>query len=88
MISPFFRWDYEAVLDVIHANKNVVLVLAGHDHNGGYVEQNGVHFVTFPSPMVSKNKYEDQAHGIIDIYQDRIEIIGRGTVETRTLSLK
>ena len=44
-------WDYEKCLDLIHKHKCVAAALAGHQHEGGYAEDDGVHFVTFKSPL-------------------------------------
>ena len=91
--SPFLDstilWDYESVLTLIKScRSNVVLVLSGHDHDGGYKEEDGIRFLTLPSPMVCKNKAEDVAHGIVDIFEDHAEVQGRGTVQSMTLPFR
>merc|ERR1711991_282220 len=70
--------DYEEVLEQL--TPNVVAVLSGHDHNGGYVhdEEKDIHFLTFPSPMVAPNKGHDLCHAILSVFEDRIEIDGFG----------
>ena len=44
-------WDYEACLRVIRKHGCVAAALAGHQHEGGYAHEDGVHFVTFKSPL-------------------------------------
>jgi hypothetical protein len=65
----------------------VVAVLAGHDHDGGYKldEKSNIHHLTFQSPMVCLNKGEKTAHAIVKVFETHLEIEGSGTVPSRTL---
>ena len=48
-------FDYENVLDIFGQYPVVVVVLAGHDHNGGYaLDENGCHHITLKSPLVPR----------------------------------
>ena len=66
-------------LDVFDNHSCVVSVFAGHDHSGGYWTRNGIHYLTFPSPL---NVSEDDtcAHAVVDVHQDKLVIHGYGIV--------
>lgn len=73
-------WDYEAVLQLLHAEGKgaVVAVLAGHDHNGGYHRDSatGIHHLTFQSPL-NKGAAGD-SYGIIELDCDRLSLTVSG----------
>lgn len=66
-------------LEVMDAHSSVVTVFAGHDHSGGYWKRNGVHHLTFPSPL---NAPSDRplAHAIVDVHSDKLVVHGYGIV--------
>lgn len=71
-------WNYQTVLDLISSRPGTVLaVLAGHDHEGGYRLLEGVHHITFPSPLLSEGE-EDLAFGVMEVFKDRLEFRGMG----------
>jgi len=81
-------WNYDEVLaDIRAAQGTVALVLAGHYHNGGYVEDEGVHHVVLPSPLHACQE-ELRAHCTVEVWEDRLELVGRGIVPSRTLALQ
>ena len=55
---------------------NVIAVFAGHDHEGGYKLEEGVHHITFPSPLLCKG--EDAVFATIELYQDHLMFKGEG----------
>mmetsp|Transcript_1295 Transcript_1295/g.2872 ORF Transcript_1295/g.2872 Transcript_1295/m.2872 type:complete len:164 (-) Transcript_1295:361-852(-) len=80
-------WNYEKVLSVCHASPSLCLVLAGHAHRGGYVEdEHGVHHVTVQSPLECEET--ETAFATAHVYSDRIELEGEGRVPTRVLPLR
>ena len=65
----------------------VVAVLNGHDHFGGYcLDDNGVHHLTFPSPLNCGSS--NLCHGHVDVFDDRLEIVGKGLVKSMCLKFK
>lgn len=77
-------WNYDEVLQILHSSPAVVAVLAGHEHDGGYVQDaKGIHHVTLASPLESPP--DQVAFGSVDVFPDRLELRGRGTVSSRTL---
>ena len=77
-------WNYQEVLDVFHRYNCVIAYFSGHDHEGGYaVDPHGVHHVTFEG--VVETKPGDLASAVVDVYEDRLELVGEGRVPSRTL---
>lgn len=73
---------------------NTVAVFAGHQHSGGYHREKKipalstlapslnchVHHLTFRSPLTYT-----EAYSIVEVYKDRIEIIGQTAAIRKTL---
>lgn len=75
-------FNYDAVLDVLHASGCVVAVFAGHHHPGSYgVDKHGLHHVTVQSPLT----HARGAFGVVNVFRDRLEIEGHGDLPSRTL---
>lgn len=67
-------WDRDEVLSLIAEFSCVKLVLAGHDHKGGYhCCERGVHHVTFKSPLNLGEK--GRCFGIVEVEGDEARII-------------
>ena len=49
--NKYLLWNYQWVLDLLVTSGCVVAVMAGHDHDGGYHLQDGVHQFTLSSPL-------------------------------------
>ena len=65
----------------------VVLVLAGHNHDGGFsVDDSNVPHVTFPSPLETDPAVLD-CSALIEIHKNKINIIGRGAVPSRSFDV-
>jgi len=74
----------QPVLDMVNSSGCVVAYFAGHDHNGGYAKDRGVHHVTV------KGMVEAPAKGrycVITVHADRISMIGMGDEESREMPL-
>jgi len=94
--APFFTpattlktqaWNSDEILDVLHSSDGrcVVAVLAGHDHFGGYsVDSHGIHHVTLMAPLICPAGSPGSGAGMIELYQDRAELIGYGAITTTT----
>ena len=82
-------WNYDEVLSLLQCSGPgvVAMVLAGHYHPGGYaMDEYATHHVTLPSPLNQKED-DPRCHCTIEIWHDRIEILGTGLVPKRTLSI-
>ncbi|XP_066442796.1 manganese-dependent ADP-ribose/CDP-alcohol diphosphatase [Eleutherodactylus coqui] len=77
-------WNYPEVLATLQSHPCVVAYFAGHDHDGGYFQdQSGVHHLTFNG--IIETPPESQAFGTIYIYEDKMVLRGRGLIPDRTL---
>ena len=79
-------WNYQEVLDVIKESEVVVAVFAGHDHDGGYKVHEGVHHLTFPSPLLCKE--DDIAFATVEMYQGCMVFRGEGMGLPKELEMK
>jgi len=75
----------EPIRSIIRQSGCVVAYFAGHDHAGGHAEDGGIQHVTFQGMVESARK---NAYAIVDVFDDRIEVRGFGTVPCRTFHLK
>lgn len=77
-------WDADRIVDLVARSKNVVAYFNGHNHAGNYGELDGKHFVNFKGMVDTP---DTTAFSIVEVYPDRIEILGHGREENRTLKL-
>jgi len=76
-------WNYDEVLAILHQFPCIKAFLAGHDHSGGYKEDDHhIHHKTFESPLEAPEG--SSAFGIIHVYTDKLVLHGEGTVESNT----
>jgi len=76
-------WNDDQLKKLIGKNSSVIAYFNGHQHKGGYEYTEGIHYVNFKG-MVEGS---ENAFSIINVYQDRIQIIGYGAEESRELVL-
>lgn len=75
-------YDVERLQGVVDVSPHIVAYINGHNHQGDYVERNGVHYLTVAG-MVD---FKDQtAYAVANVYEDRIEIIGVGRQASLTM---
>jgi manganese-dependent ADP-ribose/CDP-alcohol diphosphatase len=80
-------FNYGEVLKLLREYSDVVVMtLAGHAHEGGYVESRGIHHIVVPAMLESEPTVE--TFGIIDIYEDRIEVKGEGDFQSGSINLE
>jgi 3',5'-cyclic AMP phosphodiesterase CpdA len=77
-------WNHEEVLKILAASPTVVAYMNGHDHQGGYAEERGIHFLTVSGVVESG---EENAFATVEVFADRLEIRGSGTVPHRSLTI-
>lgn len=81
-------YNYDKVLSKLDKYKGtVVATLAGHAHRGGYFfdQDTGIHHRVCEA--VLETPPGDQCHAVVSIFDDRIEIQGRGAFDTDTWML-
>jgi manganese-dependent ADP-ribose/CDP-alcohol diphosphatase len=63
----------------------VAAVVSGHYHSGSYAcDSEGVHHLVVESPLIRSNG----AWGALQLLPDRIEVLGRGEMQSRTLIIR
>jgi hypothetical protein len=78
-------WDAERFTGLITRFPNVLAYFNGHDHAGNYGVLEGTHFVNFRGMVEGEH---DNAFALVEVYLDRIEIVGQGVEPSRTLPLR
>lgn len=73
------RVDYSTVFD--DYNTHIIAYMNGHNHAGGYLQDNDIHYQTFKGMLTHTNAYSR-----VEVYKDRLEVIGFGEENNRTLS--
>lgn len=84
--SPSYLWNYDEVMDLVDKYPNVVVALAGHEHDGGYVKRNGVHHFIVPAIVECAPGFNSYA--TVEIFDDYMQINGVGVLESKKLSFK
>lgn len=82
--GPHALWNAGEVLAVLGAHPSAKLYLAGHDHEGGYVEQGGIHFLTLRAMLDGA----DNAWAVITASRNEIRVDGSGREPDRVLKLR
>jgi 3',5'-cyclic AMP phosphodiesterase CpdA len=77
-------WNAAEVLAVLRAHPSVKLYLSGHDHDGDYVEQWGVHFLTLRAMLDGPQN----AWSVIRLTPREIRVEGEGREPDRVLPLR
>jgi hypothetical protein len=70
-------WNDFEILEIIENSPNVIAFINGHNHAGGYVYKNGIHYITMFGMVDTKIS----SFGILEIYKDRMELRGYGNQE-------
>jgi manganese-dependent ADP-ribose/CDP-alcohol diphosphatase len=77
-------WNHDELLGILSSSPAVAAFMNGHDHQGGYAEEGGIHFLTFQGIVESG---ADTAYAVVEVFPNRLEIRGTGTVPSRSLAL-
>lgn len=77
-------WDYQRFIELVSGYPNFVAYLDGHNHAGNYGELSGKHFVNLKGMVETAT---ETAYAVVEVYADRLEIIGYGLEQNRTLRI-
>jgi manganese-dependent ADP-ribose/CDP-alcohol diphosphatase len=77
-------WNADEVLARIVPHPSAKLWLDGHEHDGGYAETAGLHFLNLKGMLDG----EETAFAILEYYPGRIAVRGFGREESRSLELR
>lgn len=78
-------WDHREVLEIVDSQPSVAAYIAGHDHNGGYAQHNGVHHLTLAG--VVENNVSTSLR-VVDVYADRLVLRKPREKEVQTLPVR
>lgn len=82
-------WNWEEITTLLEHEKHqlgtrIQAFINGHCHMGGYAERKGIHHVTVHGQIESPE--DGNAYGYLQLHPDRMELLGVGTVPSRTLA--
>ncbi|CDZ43123.1 Hypothetical protein, partial CDS, partial [Neorhizobium galegae bv. officinalis] len=77
-------WDCERLTDLSARSGNVIAYLNGHNHVGNLGRAGNTWYVNFKGMVDTQ---AENTFAVVEIFADRIEIIGHGREESRTLAL-
>jgi manganese-dependent ADP-ribose/CDP-alcohol diphosphatase len=75
-------WNADDVRKILSEYGCVRAYLCGHNHAGGYGQENGIHYLNLPGAVDDPN---GRVWGMIKVWPDKMEITGIGKVKTQTL---
>lgn len=73
---------FALIRPIMSASGNAHVYFCGHDHEGGYQEQNGIAMVNLHAMV---NTPDSNAFAVVRVYQDRIEVDGFGREPDRVM---
>lgn len=77
-------WDCERVIDLFDRSGNVIAYLNGHNHVGNLGRHGSTWYVNFKGMVDTEAQ---NTFAVVEFYPDRIEVIGHGREESRSLPL-
>ena len=77
-------WDDERLVELLTSYDNFALYMNGHNHAGNYGRIGNQHFVNLKGMVETP---DTTAYSVVEVFDDRIEILGEGVEEDRTLAL-
>jgi predicted phosphodiesterase len=77
-------WDDEKLVELLTSYDNFLLYINGHNHAGNYGRIGDAHFVNFKGMVETP---DTTAYSTVEVWDDRIEIVGAGVEVSRTLTL-
>lgn len=81
--NPHNLWNDFEIINLIENCTNVMAFINGHNHSGGYVLKDGIHYITISGlveTMIS-------SYGILEFYKDSMVLKGFGNQKTIHLDI-
>lgn len=78
-------WNDVEVVQILDNHTSVKAYFNGHHHPGNYMENNGIHYVTFQGMVRSPN---ETAYATVEVSDSTITIKGEGREPSRSLKVK
>lgn len=82
--NPHNLWDSERIVDLLTAHDAFVAWLNGHNHAGNHSTIGRRHFVTLRGMVETP---DTTAFATVAVFDNRLEIVGRGREESRSLAI-
>jgi 3',5'-cyclic AMP phosphodiesterase CpdA len=76
-------WDHERLTQLFARSGNVLAYLNGHNHAGNLGRDGTTWYINFKGMVDTET---ENTFAVVEIFPDRMEIIGHGREESRTLS--
>jgi 3',5'-cyclic AMP phosphodiesterase CpdA len=76
-------WNDREVLAILRAHRSVVAYFSGHAHEGGYVRDGGIHYLTFQGMVEGPQP----AYALVEVLPDALRVTGFGREPSRLLTL-
>ena len=78
-------WNAEDVVEILESCDGMVAYINGHRHPGGYMERNGIHYITIEGIVEAP---KENAYAFVKVSDDGIEIEGVGKTPDRNLAIR
>lgn len=75
-------WNNRDALKLLNSHKSVVAWIAGHHHEGSYVQSGNIHYLTLKGLVEAKS---ETSCGIIEVYPDKLKLEGYGDQKDQLL---
>lgn len=76
-------WNDAEVVEALESAKGVVACIAGHEHQGGYAQKGGIHFLTIKGLVEA----DPTAYALIEVFPDCLKVTGFGREPSRALNM-
>lgn len=67
-------WNDHEIISILEKHDHIIAYINGHNHSGNYEYKNGIHYLT----MYAMVNTLENAFGILEIYNDKLLILGYG----------
>jgi len=78
-------WNDSEVLGILESRACVAAFMNGHNHAGNYAQKDGIHFVTFPGMVETR---DTTAFAVVHVHRDEVQVAGFGRTPSRRLKLR
>jgi hypothetical protein len=78
-------WNDQEVIGMIEPFDCVKVFMNGHNHAGEYAQKNGIHYVTVPGVVETK---DENAFAVVRVFNDKLVIDGYGRVKDYVIKFR
>lgn len=66
-------WNHSEIAALLAASPAIKACISGHYHYGGYLQENGKHFIVLPA-FVNRKEHPEFSFGTVELYRERMVI--------------